>query len=94
MVKNGRKKSAAAQEEKDSAYFLKIVLYIIAGAFWLRFPEPIIIGSFTLGAFPLGFLVGLLFVSHDKFQIDRKIEYAVLIISAILSVFIGTGIVL
>ena len=30
MVKNGRKKSAAAQEEKDSAYFLKIVLYIIA----------------------------------------------------------------
>lgn len=95
MVKNGRKKPPQAQnEEKDSAYFLKIVLYVIAGAFWLRFPEPIIIGGLAIGAFPLGFFIGLLFAWHDKFQIDRKIEYAVLLISTIISIFIGTGIVL
>lgn len=95
MVKKGRKQQAAnTTVEKDGIYFLKLVLYVIAGAFWLRFSDPIIIGNIVIGALPIGFLIGLLFASHEKLQIDRKIEYAVLLISAIISVFLGTGIIL
>lgn len=95
MVKKRRKQQAADTIiEKDGIYFLKLVLYVIAGAFWLRFSDPIVIGSIVIGALPIGFIVGLLFARHEKLQIDRKIEYAVLLISAIISVFLGTGIIL
>ena len=80
--------------ESDSAYFLKIVLYIILGAFWIKFNGPIIIGAFQINGFPVGLLVGLLFASHDHFQIDRKIEYALLVIVTILTFFLPAGILL
>lgn len=89
-----RKNTKAAQGEPDSAYFLKIVLYIVLGAVWVRFATPIEIGSIMLHGLPIGLLIGLLFASHDHFQVDRKIEYAVLIIAAILSFFLPTGILL
>jgi len=88
------KKKQTQQTESDSTYFLKIVLYILLGAFWLRFAQPIEFGYITLNAFPLGLLIGLLFASHDHFQIDRKIEYAVLIIVTILTFFVPAGIIL
>mgnify|MGYP001572047573 CR=1 FL=1 len=88
------KKKQTPQTESDSTYFLKIVLYILLGAFWIRFSEPIELGYITLNAFPLGLLIGLLFASHDHFQIDRKIEYAVLIIVTILTFFVPAGIIL
>ena len=80
--------------EPDSVYFLKLVLYIVLGSFWLKFNNPIHIGNFALNAFPLGLLVGLVFASHDHFQIDRKIEYATLIIVTIVTFFLPAGIVL
>lgn len=94
MVKKRQKKAQERNSEKDGVYFLKIVLYVIAGAFWLRFADPFIIGGVTISALPVGFLIGLVFASHEKLQIDRKIEYAVLLISAVISAFLGTGIVL
>ena len=87
-----KKKQTAS--ESDSTYFLKLVLYVILGALWIRFAEPIEIGFYTINTFPLGLLVGLLFASHDHFQIDRKIEYAVLIIVTILTFFVPAGIIL
>lgn len=95
MVKKGRKSNTVERgNEKDSTYFLKIVLYVIAGAFWLRFAQPLMIGDIAINAIPLGFIVGVLIARHEKLQIDRKIEYALLLISAIVSVFLGTGIVI
>ena len=79
--------------EGDSAYFLKLVLYVVLGSLWLKFSNPIHLGDFNLHGFPLGLLVGLVFASHDHFQVDRKIEYAVLIIVTIVSFFLPTGIV-
>lgn len=87
-------KKKQTQTESDSTYFLKLVLYVILGALWIRFAEPIELGYVTLNAFPLGLLVGLLFASHDHFQIDRKIEFAVLIIVTILTFFVPAGIIL
>jgi len=80
-------------QESDSAYFLKLILYVILGSFWLRFATPISFGYVTLNGFPLGLLLGLLFASHDHFQIDRKIEYAILVIVTIITFFLPAGIV-
>jgi hypothetical protein len=80
--------------EPDGVYFLKLVLYVMAGAFWLRLAAPIHIGGFDINAIPVGFVVGLLFTSHEHFQLDRKIEYAILLIATIASFFLPTGILL
>jgi hypothetical protein len=88
------KKKSSTTNEPDSTYFLKLVLYVILGSFWLRFANPWTISYVTLNGFPIGLLLGLLFASHDHFQIDRKIEYAVLIIVTIITFFLPAGIVL
>jgi hypothetical protein len=80
--------------EPDSKYFLKLVLYVMAGSFWLRLGTPIQIGDWSINAFPIGLLIGLLFAHHENFQLDRKIEYAVLLIATIASFFLPTGIIL
>lgn len=73
--------------EADSVYFLKILLYFLVGAIWLRL-------TFIDVPIPIGLAVGLLFASHEHFQIDRKIEYAILLIATIVSLVAPVGIVL
>jgi len=80
-------------QEPDSLYFLKLVLYVILGSFWLKFSTPVPIGDFMLHAFPLGLPIGLIFAAHDHFQIDRKIEYATLVLVTIITFFLPAGIV-
>lgn len=87
-------KKKLSPQETDSAYFLKLVLYVILGSLWLRFATPLTIGYVTLNGFPLGLLLGLLFASHDHFQIDRKIEYAILVIVTIITFFLPAGIII
>ncbi len=87
-------KKSPPPSESDSAYFLKLVLYVLLGSFWLRFSSPIEIGYITLNGFPLGLLLGLLFARHDHFQIDRKVEYAILVLVTIITFFLPAGIVL
>lgn len=89
-----RQKKTSQTNEKDSAYFLKLVLYVVLGSLWLKFNQPLYLGEFALHAFPVGLLLGLLFASHDHFQVDRKIEYAVLIIVTIVCFFLPAGIVI
>lgn len=90
MAKQKKQTSA----EPDSVYFLKLVLYVVLGSFWLKFSQPIQIGDFLIHGFPLGLVVGILFASHDHFQIDRKIEYALLVLVTIITFFLPAGIVL
>lgn len=80
-------------QETDGVYFLKIVLYIILGSLWIKFAVPLHIGAFALHGFPFGLFLGLIFASHDHFQVDRKIEYALLILIAIVTYFLPAGIV-
>ena len=80
-----KKKKKLPSSESDSTYFLKLVLYVALGAVWLRFNQPISIGhDQQLYGLPIGLLIGLVLASHDHFQIDRKIEYAILIILTII----------
>jgi hypothetical protein len=90
MVKTKKQSNS----EPDSVYFLKLVLYVVLGSFWLKFASPLQIGDFLLHGFPLGLVIGLIFASHDHFQVDRKIEYAILILVTIVTFFLPAGIVL
>jgi hypothetical protein len=88
MAKKQTKRKAKVQQETDSAFFLKLVLFLILGSQWVRIdnlPEwqiPI----------PVGLLVGLWFASHDHFQIDRKIEYALLLVATFVAFWLPVGI--
>lgn len=71
------------RKEADSVYFLKILLYFILGTIWIKKDGQAIL--------PIGLVLGLLFASHDHFRIDRKIEYALLLLAAVLGLM-GLGI--
>jgi uncharacterized transporter YbjL len=81
------KKSRKSSQEMDGVYLLKLVLYLILGSLWVKVNngENIAIGL------PLGLIVGLIFTSHEHFQIDRKIEYAVLLIAMFIGYFAPYG---
>lgn len=84
-----KKKNNKTPYVNDGPYFLKLVLFVIIGSQWLW-----LVGSDgnTLLPIPVGFIVGLLFARHEHFQIDRKIEYAVLLIAALISFWGQVGI--
>lgn len=82
------KKIKNKNDEHDSVYFLKILLYFLIGCLWLQ------IGSKDSFVIPLGLFIGLVFASHDHFKIDRKIELAVLLIACVLSYALPIGFVL
>ncbi len=69
-------KKRTVKVERDSSYFLKILIYFVFGSIWIKTNGYVV--------FPVGLLVGLLLTSHDHFKIDRKIEYAILIVAALL----------
>lgn len=81
--------------ETDSTYFLKLVVFALLGTLWLKFATPISIGGFLLNGVPLGFLIGVILVSQfEKYQSDRKIWYAILLVVTIICYFVPAGIVL
>lgn len=88
-TKKQLKRSSKSASEADSAYFLKIVLYLIVGSQWLRIEQ---LPEWSI-PIPLGLIVGLFYASHDHFAIDRKIEYALLIVSAFVAFWLPMGIV-
>lgn len=73
--------------ERDSAYLLKMVLYLIFGAMWLKFTK----GEGMQIPVPVGFILGLIFTTHEHFKIDRKIEYAVLLVAMLVGFWLPIG---
>jgi hypothetical protein len=81
--------------EPDSTYFLKLVLYVLLGTFWIRFSEPITWLGIPFGAVPVGVLIGFLFVRwFEKYPTDRKIWYAILVVVAIIGNFAASGVII
>lgn len=72
-----RQNTSAQPQELDGVFFLKLVLYMILGSMWLKVTHN---DALSL-PIPLGVIIGLFFTSHEHFQIDRKIEYAVLLVA-------------
>lgn len=88
MAKNNTRKIKKSNlQETDSTYLLKLVLYLIVGSQWIRVTS----GDNEI-PIPLGLIIGLLFTMHERFQIDRKIEYAVLLIATFIGFWLPIGI--
>jgi len=86
-----KKKKTKKAGESDSTYFLKLVLYFMLGTFWVRLLN-VNIGPLKHLSLPLGLLIGLLFASHEHFQIDRKVEFAVLLAATFISFYLPVGV--
>lgn len=81
--------------ESDSTYFLKLVVFVLLGTLWLKFAQPVSWLGMPIGGFPIGLLAGLLLVSKfEKYQSDRKIWYAILLVVTIICYFVPAGIVI
>lgn len=84
MVKTSQKlPKRKPVKELDSVYFFKLVMYFLIGTFWVHISTS----TFTI-PLPLGFIIGVAFASHDHFKIDRKIEYAVLLVAMFVTYFL------
>ena len=88
MVKNKKSKAQArtVPQTTDNIYILKLVLYLIIGSQWLRITK----GTVTV-PIPIGLAIGVLFARMDRFAIDRKIEYAVLLVSMFIGFWLPLG---
>ena len=86
MVKTKKSKRKSAPKELDSVYVLKLALYMVLGSQWLRITK----GSMQI-PIPVGLILGLLFASHEHFRIDRKMEYALLLIVAFIAFWLPLG---
>ncbi len=71
--------------EPNSLYFIKILLYFLLGMIWIKVDGKTV--------FPIGLVIGILLSMHEHFQIDRKVEYAILLIATLLG-YVGLGIFL
>ncbi len=87
MVKTKTKTKRHARPELDSVFLLKLVLYLMLGSLWVKVTH----GNNLQLPLPVGFIVGLLFAAHEHFQIDRKIEYAVLLVALLVGFWAPFG---
>jgi hypothetical protein len=81
-------KTKKANADVDMVYLLKLTVYLILGSIWVKVTD----GQTTQFPIPAGFLMGLLLVSHDRVQIDRKIGFAVLLIAMLIGFWAPFGI--
>lgn len=91
MSSHKTKKSNTKDSEQriqDSVFFFKLVLYLILGSLWIKIYH----GQTQTFPVPIGLIVGLILTTHEHFQMDRKIEYAVLLVSMLIGLFAPFGI--
>lgn len=80
MAKSKRKTTKSKPTDFDGVFILKLTLYVLLGSLWLKITKS---GSDLQFPIPIGLLVGLIFTTHEHFQVDRKIEYAVLVVATL-----------
>ena len=85
MAKTQKKNGAT---ELDGVFILKLVLYAVLGSLWLKIHSSDLSSGIPI---PVGLIAGLIFTSHEHFQIDRKIEYAVLLVAMLFGYFAPYG---
>lgn len=86
-TKKTKKRVNKKVDESDSVYFLKLVLYLVIGSQWLW----IMPSEDSRIPIPIGLILGLGFAMHDHFKLDRKIEFALLLIAAMVGYLAHVG---
>lgn len=79
--------SRELDQEYDGVYLLKLVLYVLLGSMWVKLSH----GQHLTIPLPVGFIIGAIFTTHEHFRIDRKIEYAVLLVAMLVGYFAPFG---
>jgi hypothetical protein len=89
MAKTKAKKVVrkSSNDNFDGIYLLKMVLYLLLGSIWIKASN----GQDIAIGIPVGLIIGLVFTLHEHFQIDRKIEYAVMIVAMLFGYFAPYG---
>lgn len=80
-------KNASADDSFDGVYLMKMVLYLLLGSVWVKMSN----GNGIDVSVPVGLVVGLIFTMHEHFRIDRKIEYAILLVAMLFGYFAPYG---
>ena len=81
--------------DNDGSFFLKLVVFVVLSALWLRLKNPIEVGGLVVQAIPVGLFVALLLVLNiEKYQFNRKIWYVTLILMAVLTSFTPVGVII
>lgn len=90
MARKTSKKVRNTAKDTDALFFLKLVVLLIVGSQWVfidRYEGAQI-------PIPVGMILGLVLVTHEHFQINRKIEYAILLAVGFVGFWAPTGLIL
>ncbi|HEX8763391.1 MAG TPA: hypothetical protein VF733_06580 [Candidatus Saccharimonadales bacterium] len=82
-----KKRAARTSDSFDGVYLFKMVLYLLLGSMWVKISH----GDWLQLPIPVGLIIGLIFATHEHFRIDRKIEYAVLLVAMLFGYFAPYG---
>ena len=85
-----RKTTKKKSVEPDSTFFLKLTVFLILGSQWIYVEN---LPDWQL-PIPVGLILGLVFATHEHFQIDRKIEYALLLVATFISFWLPLGLII
>ena len=80
--------------DNDGSFFLKLVVFVILSALWLRLKNPVEVGGLVVQAIPVGLFIALLVLKLEKYQFNRKIWYVTIIFMAILTSFTPVGVMI
>ena len=81
--------------DNDGSFFLKLVVFVILSALWLRLKNPVEMGGLVVQAIPAGLFIALILVLKiEKYQFNRKIWYVTIIFMAILTSFTPVGVMI
>ena len=81
------KTRVATAAQFDGIFLFKMMFYLLLGSMWLKISN----GNDISVPLPVGLVVGLIFTTHEHFQIDRKIEYAVMLVAMLFGFFASYG---
>jgi hypothetical protein len=82
------KNTKTVRTELDSVYLLKMVVYLLLGSFWVHFSNT---AQTTQIPIPLGLIAGVFLARRERFQIDRKLEYAILLMAMFIGFWLPIG---
>lgn len=80
-------RTISSDQSFDGVYLFKMVLYLLLGSMWIKISA----GTDLTVPVPIGLIVGLIFTMHEHFRIDRKIEYAVMLVAMLFGYFAPYG---
>jgi hypothetical protein len=66
---------------------LKLVILVILGCFWVKVGSP---GNWQV-PIPVGLIIGLYLIGREKFALDRKIQYGVLLVAMLIGFWAPVG---